>query len=69
MELNNTNNLETNGTSNQIPDNKFSKSEDILLNLKNSKVIEIELESLLNSIEKLVEDNFLKKEFYENLPD
>ena len=69
MKLDNTNNPEANETNNQLSDNKFSKSEDILLNLKTSKVIEKELESLLNSIEKLVEDNFLKKEFYENLPD
>ena len=69
MKLDNTNNPEANETNNQLSDNKFSKSEDILLNLKNSKVVEKELESLLNSIENLVKDNFLKKEFYENLPD
>jgi hypothetical protein len=69
MKLNDTNNLETNSTNNQTPDNKFSKSEDILLNLKKSKAIEKELENLLNSIESLIRDNFLKKEYYENLPD
>lgn len=69
MKLNNTNNLETNDINNQVPDNKFSKSEDILLNLKDSEVIEKELEELLKSIETLIRDNFLKKEYYENLAD
>lgn len=69
MKLNNTNNLETNGANNQISDNKFSKSEDILLSLKNPKIIEKELEKLLNSIESLIRNNFLKKEYYENLQD
>lgn len=69
MKLNDTNNLDTSSTNNQTSDNKFSKSEDILLNLKNSKAIEKELENLLNSIESLIRDNFLKKEYYENLPD
>ena len=69
MKLNNTNNLETNDINNQVPDNKFSKSEDILLNLNDSKVIEKELEKFLNSIESLIRDNFLKKEYYENSQD
>ncbi len=36
---------------------------------KNSELIEKEYEALPKMIENLIKENFLKKEFYENLPD
>ena len=67
MESNN--NLESDKTNNQISTNKDSTSEKILSNFKNSKAVEREFETLLNNIETFIENNFLKKEYYENLPD
>lgn len=52
----------------QEPQNK-SELDNILSENKNSELIKKEYEVLLKNIETIIAHNFLKKEYYENLPD
>lgn len=56
------------GKSNEKPQNKSDLADNFSEN-NNSKLIEKEYEALSKNIESIVRDNFLTKEFYENLPD
>jgi len=69
MVLDKDNNLNTTSLkSNEEQKNKFDL-EDIFSEHDNSEIIEKEYETLINTIENIIKSTFLKKEFYENLPD
>lgn len=61
-------NTDINWQSEKQPQNK-SNFEDIFSGLKKSEIIEKEYEALQKMIENLIRNNFLKKEYYEDLPD
>jgi hypothetical protein len=48
---------------------KGSDLKNVFCEHEDSEIIEKEYEALLKNIETIVKNNFLKKEFYENLPD
>jgi hypothetical protein len=68
--LNKKNNIEidTKQNTNEEPQNN-SDLKDVFYEHENSKIIEKEYEALLKNIESIVISSFLRKEFYENLPD
>ena len=70
MNLNKKNNFDTN-TDQDANEKLRNKSDikDVFSEHENSEIIKREYEALLKNVESIVISSFLKKEFYENLPD